>query len=80
MFDEGAGDDFGKDIIPSSIGKYKTLSYQYEGYWTDIGTIESFYEANLDLCWICHSLTFSLHHRSIPEQECFHRQKSMVPM
>ncbi|WP_407401589.1 glucose-1-phosphate adenylyltransferase [Chryseobacterium sp.] len=50
MFEEGAGDDFGKDIIPSSIGNYKTLSYQYEGYWTDIGTIESFYEANLDLC------------------------------
>ncbi|MDT3405808.1 UNVERIFIED_CONTAM: glucose-1-phosphate adenylyltransferase [Pseudacidovorax intermedius] len=50
MFEEGAGDDFGKDIIPSSIGKYTTLSYQYEGYWTDIGTIESFYEANLDLC------------------------------
>ena len=50
MFEEGAGDDFGKDIIPSSIGKYKTLSYQFEGYWTDIGTIESFYEANLDLC------------------------------
>ncbi|MFP3595051.1 sugar phosphate nucleotidyltransferase, partial [Chryseobacterium sp. SIMBA_038] len=50
MFEEGAGDDFGKDIIPSSIRKYKTLSYQYEGYWTDIGTIESFYEANLDLC------------------------------
>ncbi|RZJ47914.1 MAG: glucose-1-phosphate adenylyltransferase [Chryseobacterium sp.] len=50
MFEDGAGDDFGKDIIPSSIGKYSTLSYQYEGYWTDIGTIESFYEANLDLC------------------------------
>lgn len=50
MFEDGAGDDFGKDIIPSSIGKYKTLSYQFEGYWTDIGTIESFYEANLDLC------------------------------
>ena len=50
MFDDGAGDDFGKDIIPSSIGKYNTLSYQYEGYWTDIGTIDSFYEANMDLC------------------------------
>lgn len=50
MFEDGAGDDFGKDIIPSSIGKYSTLSYQYEGYWTDIGTIESFYEANIDLC------------------------------
>ncbi|MCH5718610.1 sugar phosphate nucleotidyltransferase [Niabella hibiscisoli] len=34
--------DFGKDIIPSSIGEYKVASYQYEGYWTDIGTIYSF--------------------------------------
>lgn len=50
MFDEGAGDDFGKDIIPNAITNYKILSYQYDGYWTDIGTIESFYEANLDLC------------------------------
>lgn len=50
IFDENAGDDFGKDLIPDSIDTYKTLSFQYEGYWTDIGTIESFYEANLDLC------------------------------
>ncbi|MBU2940314.1 glucose-1-phosphate adenylyltransferase [Lacinutrix sp. C3R15] len=41
--------DFGKEIIPQSIHKYKTKSYQYEGYWTDIGTIESFFEANLGL-------------------------------
>ncbi|WP_124981126.1 glucose-1-phosphate adenylyltransferase [Nonlabens xiamenensis] len=41
--------DFGKEIIPSSIGKYKTMSYQYEGYWTDIGNIDSFFEANLGL-------------------------------
>ncbi len=41
--------DFGKEIIPQSIHKHKTLSYQYEGYWTDIGTIESFFEANLGL-------------------------------
>jgi len=41
--------DFGKEIIPQSIDKHKTLSYQYEGYWTDIGTIESFFEANLGL-------------------------------
>lgn len=43
------GTDFGKDIIPASIGKYTVKSYQYEGYWTDIGTIGSFHEANLDL-------------------------------
>ncbi|MBS1534509.1 MAG: glucose-1-phosphate adenylyltransferase [Bacteroidetes bacterium] len=41
--------DFGKEIIPQAIGKHKVLSYQYEGYWTDIGNIDSFFEANLGL-------------------------------
>ncbi len=41
--------DFGKEIIPQNIGKHKTLSYQYEGYWTDIGNIDSFFKANLGL-------------------------------
>jgi glucose-1-phosphate adenylyltransferase len=41
--------DFGKEIIPDSIDKYKVASYQYEGYWTDIGNIYSFFEANLAL-------------------------------
>jgi len=41
--------DFGKEIIPQTIDKYKVASYQYEGYWTDIGNIHSFFEANLDL-------------------------------
>lgn len=41
--------DFGKEIIPQSIQKYKVASYQYEGYWTDIGNIYSFFEANLGL-------------------------------
>ncbi|QIG89109.1 glucose-1-phosphate adenylyltransferase [Chryseobacterium sp. POL2] len=49
LFEENDGDDFGKDFIPKAIGKYNTLSFQYDGYWTDIGTIESFYEANLNL-------------------------------
>ncbi len=41
--------DFGKEIIPQSIDQHKTISYQYEGYWTDIGNIDSFFEANLGL-------------------------------
>lgn len=41
--------DFGKEIIPDSIDNKKVLSYQYEGYWTDIGNIDSFFEANLGL-------------------------------
>ena len=41
--------DFGKEIIPDSIANYTVASYQYDGYWTDIGNIYSFFEANLDL-------------------------------
>jgi len=41
--------DFGKEIIPQSIEKLKVASYQYTGYWTDIGNIYSFFEANLNL-------------------------------
>ncbi|MDG1730212.1 MAG: glucose-1-phosphate adenylyltransferase [Algibacter sp.] len=41
--------DFGKEIIPQAIEKHKTVSYQYEGYWTDIGNIDSFFEANIGL-------------------------------
>jgi glucose-1-phosphate adenylyltransferase len=41
--------DFGKEIIPHAINTLKVSSFQYEGYWTDIGTIPSFFEANLAL-------------------------------
>jgi len=41
--------DFGKEIIPNSIHNHTVISYQYDGYWTDIGNIYSFYEANLAL-------------------------------
>jgi len=41
--------DFGKEIIPRSLLSNHVLSYQYEGYWTDIGNISSFFEANLGL-------------------------------
>jgi len=51
LFDENEkADDFGKQIIPDAInGGYKVASYSYDGYWEDIGTIRSFYEANLAL-------------------------------
>jgi glucose-1-phosphate adenylyltransferase len=41
--------DFGKEIIPQSISNYRVASYQYSGYWTDIGNIHSFFEANIEL-------------------------------
>ncbi|GAB4457886.1 MAG: glucose-1-phosphate adenylyltransferase [Elainellaceae cyanobacterium] len=41
--------DFGKEIIPSSAKDYNLQAYLYNGYWEDIGTIRSFYDANLAL-------------------------------
>jgi glucose-1-phosphate adenylyltransferase len=41
--------DFGKEIIPQAVGNKKIFSFQYEGYWTDIGNIDSFFEANIGL-------------------------------
>ena len=41
--------DFGKDIIPEIIKKRRVIAYFFDGYWEDIGTIKSFYEANLNL-------------------------------
>lgn len=43
------GDDFGKELIPIQIKKGKTAAYVYKGYWEDIGTIDSYYHANLAL-------------------------------
>ncbi len=40
--------DFGKHIIPGAIENRRLFSYVYQGYWEDIGTIRSFFEANLD--------------------------------
>lgn len=39
--------DFGKDIIPEAIKKYKVFSYAFQGYWEDVGTIKAYFEANI---------------------------------
>ncbi|MFA6618430.1 MAG: glucose-1-phosphate adenylyltransferase [Candidatus Neomarinimicrobiota bacterium] len=42
-------DDFGGDIIPGSIKEYNVQAFFFDGYWEDIGTIKSFYDANINL-------------------------------
>jgi len=46
---QNPSDDFGKNIIPASIPTLNVCAYQFDGYWRDIGTIESFFTANLEL-------------------------------
>lgn len=41
--------DFGKEIIPDSIDEFRVLSYPFNEYWSDIGTISSFFRANLNM-------------------------------
>ena len=39
--------DFGKDIIPEAIKRYKVFSYAFQGYWEDVGTIKAYFDANI---------------------------------
>lgn len=65
--------DFGKEILPGAIEKNRVFSFQYEGYWTDIGNIDSFFEANLGLTdqfpkfdLYCREKTIYTHARMLP--------------
>lgn len=50
MKDADSNHDFGKDIIPTLLNDQKRLyAYKYKGYWKDVGTIDSLWEANMDL-------------------------------
>lgn len=50
MVDPDSHHDFGKDIIPAMLNDGRNLyAYQFEGYWKDVGTIDSLWEANMDL-------------------------------
>jgi glucose-1-phosphate adenylyltransferase len=41
--------DFGSQVIPDAIAKYQIYGYKYQGYWRDVGTIEAYWQANMDL-------------------------------
>ena len=48
--DKESAHDFGKNIIPNLLGEGKKLyAYEFDGYWKDIGTVDSYYEANMEL-------------------------------
>jgi len=57
--------DFGKHIIPSIIEERDVYTHVFEGYWEDIGTIKSFYEANIDCTKVVPSFNFFDSHNPI---------------
>jgi glucose-1-phosphate adenylyltransferase len=42
-----ASKDFGREIIPAALGRYNVQSHLFRGYWADVGTVRSFYDANI---------------------------------
>ena len=68
--------DFGKEIIPAILSKQEVNAYLFDGYWEDIGTIRSFYEANLNLTAIAPEFNFYdeispiyTHRRNLPSSK-----------
>jgi glucose-1-phosphate adenylyltransferase len=73
MLERDSGVDFGRELIPGALTNYRVKPYLYRGYWADVGTIESFYEANVMLGRAAAPFRFwdprcpiYTHHRDLP--------------
>jgi glucose-1-phosphate adenylyltransferase len=69
--DPNSKHDFGHDILPNMLGKRKMMAYSFVDenkqqalYWRDVGTLDAYYDANMDLCSV--SPTFNLYDKSWP--------------
>jgi glucose-1-phosphate adenylyltransferase len=49
LLNMGSAKDFGREVIPGALGKYRVNAFLFRGYWADVGTIESYYDANIML-------------------------------
>jgi glucose-1-phosphate adenylyltransferase len=65
------GIDFGKEIIPAALGALNVHAYLYRGYWADVGTIQAFYDANIQLTQLGAPFNFFHPHRPIYTHQRF---------
>ena len=49
LLDQGAACDFGKEVFPQALAQFRVQTHLFDGYWEDIGTIDAFHKANIDL-------------------------------
>jgi len=49
LLEQEAGVDFGRELIPSALERYRVVAHLHQGYWADVGTVRSFYDANIML-------------------------------
>ena len=61
---QGSAKDFGREIIPAALGKYRVQSFLFRSYWADVGTIQNFYDANIMLTKV--GAPFKFYHPNRP--------------
>jgi glucose-1-phosphate adenylyltransferase len=67
-----SGHDFGKNIIPSAMGRFKVFGYRFRDYWRDVGTVRSYWQANMDLVVDLPDLNLygpDMQVRTVPQQQ-----------
>ena len=85
------GCDFGKHILPYCSKKaWKTFAYEYNGYWKDVGTLGSYWEANMELIdiipefnlyeefWKIYTKEMSSHHSIFPQMQMWTNVSSVT--
>jgi len=85
---EDAGDptsrhDFGYSLLPDMVKRDRVFAYRFEGYWQDIGTIEAYYEANMELtreqpCFSLNSATPVMTREQLISPPCIGKQASII--
>jgi glucose-1-phosphate adenylyltransferase len=74
VLDDQSTVDFGREIIPQALGRYNVHSHYHRGYWADVGTVRSFYDANISLTRP--GAPFSFYH---PTRPIFTRPRFLPP-
>jgi glucose-1-phosphate adenylyltransferase len=65
LLEQEAGVDFGRELIPAALDRYRVVAHLHNGYWADVGTVESFYDANIMLTQPAAPFNFYDHKRPI---------------
>jgi glucose-1-phosphate adenylyltransferase len=65
LLEQEAGVDFGRELIPAALDRYRVVAYLHKSYWADVGTVESFYDANIMLTEPGAPFSFYDHRRPI---------------
>lgn len=65
LLEQESGVDFGRELIPAALDRYRVVAHLHDGYWADVGTVESFYQANIMLTQPGAPFSFYDHRRPV---------------